>query len=133
MSHGASDSAGSEVGLPDPIGREDAVPWLLALGPPFAFLAVLAVRYALTSAACELLTVRLLLETAPAAGLLLVARSGLAARRRLGAESAATTSDAPGVEASHRLLLELALLGSVFFGLVTLAVWLPSLLLSPCG
>lgn len=106
---------------------------MLVLTPPLAYLLVLGFRYALTAGACESTGARLLLEAVALVGLIVMVATGLRAWSSSGGMAVARSSDEEGLNGAHRLLLQVAVLGAAFFTLVTLATWVPSWILSPCG
>jgi small-conductance mechanosensitive channel len=121
-----------EVALPTPVDRRDLRAWLLTAAPPVAFFATLAIRYGLTSSACGSAVARTIFELVALIGVAACAASGLHVARSLGFDQLRASSDLPGREGSHRLLAQLTVLMSGFFTLLTVAIWIPSLVLSPC-
>lgn len=120
----------SEIGDAPPIRRSILAATLLVLGAPTAFLVALSVRYMLVRPACGSAAARVLLELGTLIVLAFSAGVVLQAWRLMGRALRDVTD-----EAHHqpRFLFTLALAFGVFCLLSGLALWAPSLFLSPCG
>jgi hypothetical protein len=121
-----------DLAFPPPMDRRDVRAWLLAGVPALAFLITFAARYALTTPACGSASARVLLEVTALLGVLAAASPALEISRRVGLGSLRASSDMGGHAGSHRMLEQLTVLGSAFFTLLVVAIWIPSLVLSPC-
>jgi small-conductance mechanosensitive channel len=129
-SHERSDH--EDLAFPPPADSRDVRASLLVIVPALAFLATLAARYTLTTPACGSTSARVLLEVVALLGALAAAAPGFEIMRRVGLRELRSSSDLGGREGSHRMLQQLGLLVSVFFTLLVIAIWIPSLVLSPC-
>lgn len=101
------------------------------LAPPLIFLAMLTVRYSLVVAACRYRIVRIPLEAAAILGLGGLVWILVHAWRTWRRAQAPLDSDDP--LSTDRWLGGLAVLSAAFSLIATLAVWLPSAFLGPCG
>lgn len=107
--------------------------WIAVLGPPLAFLVNLQTTYALVPVVCGQRDV-------PHAALHLVTLLLLALTVAAGVHGwrllQASGEEWPGEEATpedrSRLLALLGVLSAAFFGLILLAQWIPTLVLSAC-
>jgi hypothetical protein len=125
-----SESLREKIGDKPPIRRSILGAAALFLGAPTAFLAALGVRYVLVRPACGNGGMRTLLEVATLIVLLgatwVLWRSWQVMGRR-----AREVQDDPGDQ--PRFVATSALLLGGFCLLSGIALWLPSLFLSPCG
>ncbi len=121
-----------EIGWAKRPDRADVVPWLLALGAPFAHLLIMAARYALVRPACGGGAARVLLELLGAVAVAATVLPGVLAWRRLGRDGRRTEADGPGHEGTVHLLLQLGVLVSAVFAVLALATWMPSWVLDAC-
>jgi hypothetical protein len=111
--------------------RADVLPWALMLGPALLYLLVLAIRYALVHGACDGPGARVALEVAGFLGVLVTASPAALAWRSLRRDGLGAHASARG-ESGRHILLQMAVLSGTLFGLLALATWIPSWVVSPC-
>ncbi len=105
--------------------------WTGALLPPVAALLDLDVSYALVTQTC-ITGNRLPLHLVHLLGVLLTVAGGLVAWRAWREVGTSWPADEPGPPGTTRLMAATGVLGGVLFTLVTLALWIPVWVLSPC-
>jgi hypothetical protein len=121
----------TDVSTRIPDARRLALIWTGALLPPIAALLDLNVSYMLVTQAC-LKQSMLPLHLVHLAGVVLTVAGGLVAWHAWREVGRAWPADEPGALGSTRFMAAVGVLGSAAFTLVTLALWAPVWVLSPC-
>ena len=119
-----------EIGDAPPVRGSILGAFALMMGGPFAFLTALNVRYALVGPACEIGAARVALELSTLIGLVAAAAAVWLGLRRL---SIGSPEDLVDQLDQPRFIAAFGLLAGSLSLLAALALWLPSLFLSPCG
>lgn len=119
-----------EIGDAPPIRGPILSAFALMIGGPAAFLTALGVRYSLVGPACEITAARVALELSTLIGL---AAAGAAVWLGLKRLSIGSPEDLIDQHDQPRFIAAFGLLAGALSLLAGLALWLPSLFLSPCG
>jgi hypothetical protein len=120
------------AGHPTPRGAATAVLWLALAGGPVVVLLGQWAAYVLVPDACARQS-SLFVHLVHLAALLLLAAGFLAARREWVRLGRTEPDERPGAEHRARFMAFSAMLTNPFLALVVLAMWLATLLFSPCS
>ena len=120
------------AGHPNPRGAVTAVLWLAFAGGPVVVLLGQWAAYVLVPDACARQS-SLFVHLVHLAALLLLAAGFLAARREWTRLGRTEPDERPGPEHRARFMAFSAMLTGPFLALVVLAMWLATLLFSPCS
>lgn len=114
--------------------RDVTVLWFGVLAPPAAFLLNLQMTYALVPSVCESTRVpHAVLHVVTLFWLGMCVAAGVRAWRNVRRAGGRWPDDQAGPVDRSRLLGALGLMSSAFFGLVIVALWIPTFLLSACA